>query len=181
MSFLSEPIVKIVIGFLVFVLGMSFLYKGWLGCVLGRFTYWAGFLPFTMISPWCTHLPPGKRSLVKTKEGMLAHIFFGPSFFLCGILCLCAGADLMHLPGTKTLNLVLNGGDTTKTEAVSFDDVTGRYRFPLLDRSWKKMYRQLFETKIDSDRTPWGTKIEKMIPDQERNIDGAMVKNSKGN
>lgn len=180
MSFLSEPIPKMIFGFLVFVMGISFLYKGWNACVLGRFYYWSGFLPLTMISPWMTHLPPSKRSLIKKKEGMLAHIFIGPSFFLCAVLCLCAGSDLMGWPGTKTLNLVLNGGDANKPTAVSFDENTGRYTFPILTKSGGKLYKQLFESKISEDKDIIGRKLDKMIPDQERNIDGAMVKNAGG-
>ena len=176
----QDPIVRIGIGFLVFVLGISFLYKGWNACVLGRFYYWSGFLPFTMISPWLVHLPPGKRSLVKKKEGLLAHMVLGPSFFFCAILALCAGADMMGWPGTKTLNLVLNGGDPNKPTAVSFDENTGRYAFPILRKSGGKLYKQLFETRISEDKDILGRKLEKMIPDQERNIDGAMVKHGQG-
>lgn len=178
--FLQDPIIRIIVGLIVFALGCSFAYKGWNACVLGRFYYWSGFLPVTIISPWLVHLPPGKRSLVKKKEGMLAHIVLGPAFFLCAVLFLCAGADMLGWPGTNTLNLVLNGGDRNKPTAVSFNSDTGRYSFPILVKSGGKLYKQLFETQISEDKDVLGRPLTKMIPTQERNIDGAMVKHANG-
>lgn len=179
-SFLSEPIPRFAFGLVVLVLGISYMYKGWNACVLGRFNYWSGFLPITMISPWLTHLPPGKRSLIKRKEGMLAHMFVGPSFFICGLLCICAGCDFVNLPGTKTLNLILNGGDPNKPTAVSFDENTGRYAFPILVKSGGKFYKHFFETRISEEHDILGRKLDKMIPDQETNIDGARIKHASG-
>lgn len=180
MSFLSEPIPRLICGFLIFVIGISFGYKAWNACVLGRFYYWSGLLPITMISPWLVHLPPSKRSLIKRKDGMLAHVFIGPSFLIFCVLCLCGGADLMGWPGTKGLNYVLNGGNQSKPDAVTFDEQRISYRFPILQKSGGKLYKQLFETRISDDKDLLGRKLDKMIPDQERNIDGAMVKHSKG-
>lgn len=180
MSFLPEHLVKIAIGILVVIVGFSFIWKGWQACVLGRFKYWSGFLPFTLISPWIVHLPQGKRSLIKTKEGMLAHVIIGPSFFLCAVLCICAGADLIGLPGTKTLNLVINGGDELKPTSVSFNERTGKYDFPLLARAGKKFYHQVFEHKVTEETDLFGRKIEKMLPDQQTNLDGARIQKSNG-
>ncbi len=180
MSFLSEPIVRILLGVLVMIVGFSFIWKGWLASVLGRFTYWSGFLPFTIISPWLVHLPQGKRSLIKTKEGMLAHMVMGPSFFLCAVLCICAGADLVGWPGTKTLNLVINGMDSTKPTSVSFNENNGRYDFPLLTRASKKFYHQVFEHRVTEDTDLFGRKIDKMLPEATTNLDGVRTQKSQG-
>ena len=175
MEFFTTPIGKILVGVILLVLGLSFAWKGWMACVMGRFYYWEGFLPFTVISPWLIHLPPSKRSLVKAKEGMLAHIIMGPSFFLCAILALCAGADMIGWPGTTTLNLVINGLDRNKDTAVSFDPDTGRYSFPMLKKSGGKLYTNLFESKIDEDHDILGRKIEHVLPTERKNIDGQTV------
>lgn len=177
---LSNPIARIAVGLEVFALGVSFVWKGWCGCVLGRFNYWSGFLPITMISPWLTHLPKGERSLVKTKEGMLAHVFIGPSFFFCSVLFLCAGADLLGLPGTNTLNSIINGFDSSKPVAVSFDSTTGRYAFPLLSKAGNKMYKSFFTSRIAEDKDLIGRPIEKMLPEQTTTIDGAAIKAKNG-
>jgi hypothetical protein len=176
MEFLSTPLGKTLIGIVMIVLGLSFAWKGWCGCVMGRFYYWTGFLPLTAISPWCIHLPPGKRSLVKTKEGMMAHMFMGPSFFLCSLLLVCAGSDMLGWPGTTTLNLVLNGMDPNKPTAISFDENTGRYAFPIFKKSGGTLYKKLFESKMDEDKTPWGTKIDKVLPQQSGTMDQAQQK-----
>jgi hypothetical protein len=184
MSFIHElllnPIAKIAIGLVIFLLGLSFAWKGWTGCVLGRFNYWSGFLPITMISPWLTHLPKGERSLVKTREGMLAHVFLGPSFFFCSVLFLCAGADLLGLPGTNTLNSVINGFDNNKPVAVSFDSTSGRYTFPLLTKAGGTLYKKFFKTKIDESHDLIGRPIEQMLPEQTTTIDGAAIKAKDG-
>ncbi len=180
MSFLSEPIVRIILGLLVIAVGISFIWKGWLASVLGRFTYWSGFLPFTIISPWLVHLPQGKRSLIKTKEGMLAHMVMGPSFFLCAVLCICAGADLVGWPGTYYLNLVINGGDTSKPTSISFNERNGKYDFPLLKRASAKFYHQVFEHRVDETHDLLGRKIDQMLPEQTTTIDGARIQKSQG-
>lgn len=87
---------------------------------------------------------------------------------------------MLGWPGTNTLNLVLNGGDRNKPTAVSFNSDTGRYSFPILVKSGGKLYKQLFETQISEDKDVLGRPLTKMIPTQERNIDGAMVKHSAG-
>jgi hypothetical protein len=179
MSFLYDHLPKIAIGILVIIVGFSFIWKGWQGCVMGRFSYWAGFLPFTLVSPWLVHLPQGKRSLVKTKEGMLAHILIGPSFFLCAVLCICAGTDLVGLPGTKTLNHIINGGDEGKPTSISFNENTGRYDFPLAKRASEKFYKQVFEHRISDDKDFFGRKIDKMLPDERTNLDGQRVSKNK--
>lgn len=177
---LSNPIARIAIGLLILAIGFSFAWKGWTGCVLGRFNYWSGFLPLTMISPWLVHLPKGERSLVKTKEGMLAHVFLGPSFFFCSVLFICAGADMVGLPGTNTLNSIINGFDSSKPVAVSFDSTTGRYDSPLLRKASKKWFKMFFTTQIDETHDLIGRPIEQMLPTQTKTIDGATRDASNG-
>jgi|GEM_PF-426764 len=178
---IEHPILKFGLGILVIVLGFSFIWKGWQAMVLGRFYYWSGFLPATLVSPWLIHLPPSKRSLVKQKEGMLAHMVLGPSFMLCAILFICAGTDLMGLPGTKTLNVIINGGNQAAPTAVSFDENTGRYTFPIVNKTWTKVYRNFFEKKVDEDHDLLGRPIEHMYEAPQKTIDGrtAPIQNGK--
>jgi hypothetical protein len=139
----------IAIGVLLILLGGSFCYKAWNATVLGRIHYWSGFLPFTLVSPWFIHLPPGERSLIKTKEGLLCHMFVGPLFFLTAIPLLVVGADLTGLPGTKTINFIVNGGDNGKPPAITYSPPLG-YNFPLAARSSKKI-EKIFQTQIYED------------------------------
>jgi hypothetical protein len=178
---IEHPILKFALGLVVVVLGFSFAYKGWNACVLGRFNYWSGFLPATLVSPWLIHLPPGKRSLVKKKEGMLAHMVIGPSFMLCAILFICAGTDLVGLPGTKTLNLVINGGNESARTAVSFDENTGRYAFPIVASTWNKVYHNFFEAKVSEDHDLLGRKIDVMYVQSDKDINGQAVRQANPN
>src|ERR1700677_3291640 len=119
-----SPHVQLLVGVLLMVLGISFIWKAFQAMIKGRVKYWDGFLPFTIISPWIVHLPAGKNSLIKWNEGLWVHLIMGPLFMFSAILCICAGADLTTLPGTATLNLVLNGGKAG-SDAVTFDKHTG--------------------------------------------------------
>ncbi len=177
---IEHPILKFGLGLVVIALGLSYIWKGWLAMVLGRNWYWSGFVPITMISPWLIHMPPGKRSLVKTKEGMLAHMVIGPSFMFCAILCICAGTDLVGLPGTKTLNLVVNGGNQAAPTSISFDENTGRYAFPIITKTWSKVYRNFFQHKIDEDHDLLGRKIEHMYEAPQKTIDGQQAGTQNG-
>jgi hypothetical protein len=110
---------------------------------------------------------------------MLAHILIGPSFFLCAVLCICAGTDLVGLPGTKTLNHIINGCDESKPTSISFNENTGRYDFPLAKRASEKFYKQVFEHRIQEDTDLFGRKIEKILPDERTNLDGQKVSKNK--
>ncbi|MFN8555011.1 MAG: hypothetical protein U0103_26375 [Candidatus Obscuribacterales bacterium] len=72
--------VALVVGILLMVLGVSFIYKAYQAGIQGRLMYWEGFLPFTLISPFLLHLPAGKRSLVKPAEGLWVHAVMAPIF-----------------------------------------------------------------------------------------------------
>jgi hypothetical protein len=65
----------------------------------------------------------------------------GPIFMFCAILCICAGFDLVDLPGTQTLNLILNGGKIGNDQ-VTFDAHSG-YHFPILNKA-KPVFYKLF-------------------------------------
>lgn len=177
---IEHPILKVALGVIVIILGFSFIWKGWQAMVLGRFWYWSGFLPATLVSPWIIHLPPSKRSLVKTKEGMLAHMVIGPSFMFCAILCICAGTDLVGFPGTKTLNLIVNGGNQAAPTSISFDENTGRYTFPIVTKSWNKVYKNFFQHKIDEDHDLLGRPIEHMYEAPQKTIDGRQAPTANG-
>lgn len=139
----------IAIGVLLILLGASFCYKAWNAIVLGRIHYWSGFLPFTLVSPWFIHLPPSERSLIKVKEGLICHMFVGPLFFITAIPLLVVGADLTGLPGTKTINFIVNGGDTGKPAAITYSPPL-TYNFPMASRS-SKQFEKIFQTQIYED------------------------------
>ncbi len=123
----------LLVGVLLMVLGVSFSWKAFQAIIKGRVKYWDGFLPFTLVSPWLLHLPEKKNSLIKWTEGLWVHLIMGPLFMISAILCLCAGADLTTLPGTATLNLIINGGKAGN-DAVTFDKHVG-YHFPIVARA----------------------------------------------
>lgn len=136
-----------VIGGILILLGLSFCYKFWTAAVTGRCYYWSGFLPLTIISPWFIHLPPGKNSLIKQREGMLCHIIIGPLFFVSAVFCLMLGCDLVGLPGSKAVNIVLSGGDETKPATVVWEPGRG-YRFPVMGKASKKI-KKIFNKQIN--------------------------------
>ncbi len=138
-----------VVGALFLALGLSFVYKGWNATVLGRINYWAGFLPLTIVSPWFIHLPPGKNSLIKQREGLLCHMLIGPLFFLTSAPFLVLGADLLGLQGTNAVNLIINHGDKSQPPAITYSPPIN-YTFPIAFRAGKKI-NQIFQTQIYED------------------------------
>lgn len=153
------------IGVMLLLLGGSFIYKGWQGTVLGRCYYWAGFLPFTLISPWLIHLPPSENSLIKKREGLLCHMIIGPLFFLTSMFCLLFGADLVGLPGSDTANLILAAGDRSKPAAIIYSPPIN-YRWPIAARAGKQI-DAIFQTKIYEDPS------KTMLPGQHGNVNRA--------
>jgi len=132
---MSNQSLDIALGLVIILLGLSFSYKFFLAGVLGRVSYWTGFIPFTIVSPFLLHIPAtSKRSLVRSKQGLWVHLLMAPVFLICAVLCFAAGADIMGLPGVKTLNWVLTGGNVGRPSAVCFDRHNG-YRFPCLVRA----------------------------------------------
>jgi hypothetical protein len=123
------------LGMIIIILGISFTYKFYQATLLGKCTYWTGFLPVTIISPWLTHIPSrSKRSLVKTAQGLWVHLLMGPIYLICAVLCFAAGTEIMGLPGVNSLNWVLAGGNLGHPSCVAFDRRNG-FRFPFLVRT----------------------------------------------
>jgi len=158
---LHSDYTPIAIGVLLIVLGCSFAYKFFLASVLGKISYWHGFLPITIISPLLTHLPSGEKSLVRKTQGIWIHLIMSPIFLICTVLCLSIGADLTGLPGVESLNWVLNGGDYSKPPAVQFNHITYQFRCPLLVRATTHIGRIISKMQIpenEKDRLPDGNK-----------------------
>jgi hypothetical protein len=155
----------IVIGIIVILLGISFAYRFIRASVLGKVNYWAGFLPISIVSPLLIHIPPppsppvgkrstgvhpvtGKRSLIREATGFWVHIVMGPIFLILSILFLTAGFDLVGLPGSETLNLILNGGNRLAPTAVTYDK-RYTFQFPIFVRALKK-----FGKNVDTAQIP---------------------------
>jgi hypothetical protein len=142
---MSTP-VSIAVGVFLMVLGCSFFYKAVIATVKGRVDYWAGFLPFTILSIFVLHLPKGKNSLVKTSEGLWVHAIMSPLFFICALFCLVAGAEYAGLPGTQVLNIALSGGKFGHPDSVVFNKRTG-FRFPIVARN-APTFMKLFNSQM---------------------------------
>lgn len=115
-AFMTSPLL---IGLILFALGLSFGWKFLQAILHGELRYWAGLEPFGiffapityLITPLLIHLPSGKDSLIKTKMGSsLVYLVYGPCFFLLSLVFLVAGADFMGLPGSRVMNAVLTLG-----------------------------------------------------------------------
>jgi hypothetical protein len=145
---MPNPSLDLAIGMVIVILGISFTYKFYQATLLGKCTYWTGFLPITMISPWLTHIPStSKRSLTKTAQGLWVHLLMGPIFLICAVLCFAAGTEIMGLPGMNTLNWVLNGGNTGRATCVAFDKHSG-FRFPFLKRSSEVIGKRISKVQL---------------------------------
>jgi hypothetical protein len=124
-------------------LGLSFAWKFIQASIFGKVTYWTGFLPFTLISPFLIHLPSKKGSLIREAQGMWVYAIMAPSFFVLSILSIEAGCDIAGLPGTDTINWVVNRGDSLKAPAIVFDKTHFRYSFPMLARDGKLVMEKI--------------------------------------
>ncbi|HEY9713244.1 MAG TPA: hypothetical protein V6C72_07225, partial [Chroococcales cyanobacterium] len=111
-----------------------------------KVSYWDGFLPLTIISPWIHHLPTTKKSLIKTAEGLWVHAIMAPLFFISSFLCLVSGLEYCQLPGADWVNLAMHGGKLGGAPLVLFDKRRG-FQFPLLIQGGKKIAK-LFSFKI---------------------------------
>lgn len=131
------------IGIALIILGCSFAYKAFTAVFMGKVRYWSGFLPFTIISPLFIHLPPSKRSLIREGQGMWVYLFMGPIFVVLSWLLIEGGADILGLPATETINLLINHGDRVRPPAITFDKIHYRYTFPLITRNATLLYEKL--------------------------------------
>lgn len=128
LSSLSPQMLKVV-GVLLILLGCFYIFRMYQALVKGKVTYWAGWLPVTLISPWTCFVNANPKSLVKSKEAMWVHIFMAPAFLISAALCICAGLDLIGLPGTTYLNDAFGGAHGKK--AITFSKEQG-YNFPFI-------------------------------------------------
>jgi len=123
----------IILGVVLIFLGCSFACKLYLAGAEGRISYWSGFVPFSIISPFLLHLPAGKHSPVRQVHALWVYFIMAPIFLICSALCLAAGAEYFGLPGVSTLNWIIKCGKDTPPVAITFDKKSG-YRFPLIPR-----------------------------------------------
>jgi hypothetical protein len=127
---LNQP-ASIALGVFLIVLGCSFGWKCYQALIKGRLLIWRGWLPFTLISPFVNHLPPGKNSLLQWKEAMWIHVVMGPLFFFLMVLSIAAGIDYVGFPGTEAVNSAMTGGRLGAPPAIVFNKRTG-YAFPFV-------------------------------------------------
>lgn len=147
LNFIPEPILRTSLGVFLVLLGLSYAYRFLLAALWGKMWYWKGFLPITIVSPLFIHFPPGKNSLIHTKQDWWVHIVLGPIFFFASVGCLAAGADQLGYDGTnKVNNLVQSGveffGHKGIEPFITYSPTQG-YRFPILDRSSKQVIKTL--------------------------------------
>lgn len=150
------PALKVVGGFLIFLLGLSFAYKFYLASFYGKVNYWSGleafgvwnmfswiFIPLTvLVTPLFVHTPPRENNLIKSRTAGWIHLFWGPIFFLLSLLFVVAGADFMGLPGTQFMNLVLTCGRTDVPPAITYQPPF-TYKFPILKKARRTIFKIL--------------------------------------
>jgi hypothetical protein len=146
---LSTP-QSIAFGVFLVVLGCSFGWKCYQALIKGRLLIWRGWLPFTLVSPFINHLPPGKNSLLQWKEAMWIHVIMGPMFFFLALLCIAAGIDYIGFPGTEAINTVMTGGKLGAPPAIVFNKRTG-YAFPFFPHAVAH-FSKLLSGKIGLDK-----------------------------
>lgn len=145
------PALKLVGGFVLFVIGISFAWKFLLAALQGKLAYWSGlekfgfiFIPITwFLSPLLIHLPfDSKKSLIHETQHMWVHLVWGPAFFVLALMFMTSGSDLMGLPGSNTLNTVLTLGRTDIPPCIVYTPPFN-YRFPFVRKATKTVLRFL--------------------------------------
>ncbi len=140
------------LGVVLMLLGLGYLFKAYVAIAQGRFWYWSGFLPLTIISPWLIFNPPDDRkanAIAKVKDTIFAPIFFGPVFTILSVLCLSAGGDLANLPGTATTNKVLTSWTSDKTPVIVFDKKHYKMQFPAVVKTANKITNMFFRNNLN--------------------------------
>lgn len=140
------------LGVFLMLLGLGYLFKAYVAIAQGRFWYWTGFLPLTVISPWLIFNPPDDRksnAIAKSKDTIWAPLFFGPVFTVLSVLCVSAGADLANLPGTSTTNRVLTSWTSDKTPVIVFDKKHYKMQFPAVVKTANKLTSLIFGVKMN--------------------------------
>lgn len=156
---MSQDQINMLVGILLMLMGCVYIHKGYMAFIKGKMWYWQGFLPFTLISPWVCVLPPKENSLIKVKEAMWVHAFFGPIFFFSAVVALSCGADLANLPGTKTVNAGFTYFLPDKTPFIVFTKRNYNVQFPAIVSNSKKLAKLFFGNtlglKSQDDLTPF--------------------------
>ncbi len=156
---MSTDQINMLIGIVLILMGFIYIHKSYMAGIQGKMWYWQGFLPFTLISPWVCVFPPKEKSLIKYKEAMWVHAFFGPIFFFSAVIALSAGFDLTGLPGTKTTNSMFTYFLPDKTPLMVFDKNHYRMQFPAIVSNGKKLAKLFFGNtlglKSNDDLTPY--------------------------
>lgn len=162
--------IRLVAGFSIFCLGISFAWKFFQAGFLGKVAYWSGlekfqvgpgwlfFAPITyFISPLLCHLPYNpKNSLIHERQQLWVHLFFGPVFFVASLMCMTSGSDLMGIPGSNSLNTILTLGRSDVPQCIVYTppgdtQFFGTYRFPFAKKATKVVLRFLV-TKVPEDK-----------------------------
>lgn len=149
MNMLMSPQASLAVGVALMVLGVSFFYKTVIALVNGRMTYWTGFLPLTIISPFLVHLPGSKNSLIRYAEGMWVVAVMAPIFLVLSVLCALSGAEYAGMPAVECINSALHGG-TDGSAVIAFSKTRG-FAFPLLAHSTPALKR-VFGSSINLDQ-----------------------------
>lgn len=147
--------VVLVLGFLVFVLGVMYAVKFFQASIMGKVSYWVGleafhgatlgfiFVPLTiLITPLFCLGKPDDKKLIRTKIAPWVHLFWGPVFFLASLMCMTAGADFMGFPGSTIMNTVLTFGRQDVPPAIVYTPPFG-YKFPILKKARKVVFKFL--------------------------------------
>jgi hypothetical protein len=163
-----SPQVSLAAGVLLMLLGISFFCMSAIAGLRGSMSYWAGFLPLTIVSPFFIHLPAKKNSLVKTAEGAWVHFGMAPVFLLIGFFCFLAGAEYAGIPAVNATNTAFGG--RSGHLLLTFDKSHG-FAFPLLARNAPPLQRA-FQTNIklgaDSELVPHNdTSLDQVIHAKE--------------
>jgi hypothetical protein len=163
-SSLSPEMLKVT-GVVLILLGCFYLFRMYQALVKGKITYWAGWGPVTLISPWTCLVNANPKSLVKSKEAMWVHIIMTPAFLISAALCICAGLDLIGLPGTSYLNDAFGGAHGPK--AITFSLRNG-YNFPFIGKAIVGFGRAMASGQMGID------KDKQMYEKSNQSVDDAM-------
>lgn len=151
--------VVLVLGFLIFCLGVIYACKCFQASIYGRVDYWQGLEPFgwtfkpmtILITPFFCLTKASEKKLIRTKMSGWVHLFWGPVFFLAALMMLTAGADFMGLPGSRVMNDVLTFGGRTGKAAIVYTPPFG-YKFPIVKRARRVVFNFLTQ-KITFDKS----------------------------
>ncbi len=142
--------VVLVLGFLIFCLGVVYACKFYQASLYGRVDQWIGLEPFgwyfkpmtILLTPFLCLSKASDKKLIRTKTAGWIHLYWGPVFFLSALMMLTAGADFMGLPGSIWMNTVLTFGGRTGKSAIVYTPPFG-YKFPIVKKATKVVFKFL--------------------------------------